>query len=79
MALLTQSEAGPITKDTTLNAAVKRYPELLYLLNTFRLDQPWCGSETLEWVAWHRGMPVDGVVDELNRAITRVIIAARSG
>ena len=41
MALLAQSEAGPITKNTTLNAAVKRYPELLYLLNTFRLDQPW--------------------------------------
>ena len=61
----------PITKDTTLNAAVKRYPELLHLLNMFRLDDPWFGSETLEWAAWHRGMHVDEVVDELNRAITQ--------
>ena len=56
---------------TTLNAVVKRYPGLLYLLNTFRLDQPWFGSETLEWAAWHRGMQVDEVVSELNRVITQ--------
>ena len=59
----------PITKDTTLNALVKRFPHLLRVLHVVGLDQPWHGTETLEEVAWYRGMEVENLIQELNCAV----------
>ena len=69
MELLVQQ---PITKDTTLNALVKRFPQLLRVLHIVGLDQPWHGTETLEEVAWYRGLEVQDLLGELNRSTEAV-------
>ena len=60
----------PITQDTTLNALIRQFPELLHVLHAFRLDSPWWGSETVGEAAWYHGMPVERVLEELNRSLT---------
>lgn len=62
----------PITKDTTLNALIRQFPQLLHVLHAFRLDSPWWGGETLEEAAWYQGVPVERVLEELDRSITTV-------
>lgn len=66
-----QAGAGraAVSKEMTLNAVVKRFPELLHVLHACQIDMPWFGSDTLEEVAWHRGLPVEDVLGELNRSI----------
>ena len=59
----------PITKDTTLKALVKQFPHLLRGLHVVGLDQPWHGTDTLEEVAWYRGLEVRDLLGELNRSI----------
>lgn len=61
-----------VSKEMTLNAVVKRFPELLHVLHAFQIDMPWFGSDTLEELAWHRGLPVEDVLGELNRSIERL-------
>lgn len=58
-----------ITKEMTLNTLIRRFPGLLHVLHTLRLDYRWFGSDTLEEAAWYHGIQVEGLLEELNRAI----------
>jgi iron-sulfur cluster repair protein YtfE (RIC family) len=58
-----------ITKETTLNAMIKGFPELLGVLHTFHLDCRWFGTQTLEEAAWYHGLPVEDLLGALNQSI----------
>ncbi|HEX9780541.1 MAG TPA: hemerythrin domain-containing protein [bacterium] len=59
----------PITKDATLNATLRRFPELAAVVDALRVNRRWHGSATLEEVAWCYGMRIDQLLDALNEAI----------
>jgi iron-sulfur cluster repair protein YtfE (RIC family) len=63
-------QPAAVSKDTTLNAMIRRFPELLDVLHAFRLDCRWFGSDTLEEVAWYHGVQVEHLLGELNRSLT---------
>lgn len=58
-----------LTKDMTLNAIVRQFPQLLEVLHAAGLTDPWWGSETLEEAAWYHGLSVEHLLAGLKEAV----------
>ena len=56
-----------ISKEISLNALVKQFPELEHVLHAFQLDRDWFGHHSLEEAAWHSGVRLDTLLEALQR------------
>lgn len=73
--MVRQSQERCIGPTMTANAVMRRFPETAAVFGRYGVVSGVCGCDCLDELAWHRGLDVAVLIQELEAAIRRAEIA----